>query len=84
MPGEGSRAPHGMLFPDELPEFRLHVPEVLRQPLEEGVATITCAAISEAFSACLILTGAMNPCPCGQRDRPEKPRTCTPVEAQKC
>jgi magnesium chelatase family protein len=83
MPGEVSLAHHGMLFLDELPEFRRHVLEVLRQPLEDGVVTITRAAMSVTFPARLMLVGAMNPCPCGQRGHPEKNCTCTPLDVKK-
>jgi magnesium chelatase family protein len=83
MPGEVSLAHHGILFLDELPEFKRHVLEVLRQPLEDGVVTITRAAMSVTFPARLTLVGAMNPCPCGQRGHPEKTCTCTPLEVKK-
>jgi magnesium chelatase family protein len=83
LPGEVSLAHHGVLFLDELPEFRRHVLEVLRQPLEEGVVTIARAAMSVTFPARLTLVGAMNPCPCGQRGNPEKHCTCTPLDVKK-
>jgi magnesium chelatase family protein len=83
MPGEVSLAHHGILFLDELPEFRRHVLEVLRQPLEDGVVTITRAAMSVTFPARLTLVGAMNPCPCGQRGHPEKTCSCTPLDVKK-
>jgi magnesium chelatase family protein len=82
-PGEVSRAHHGVLFVDELPEFRRHGLEVLRQPLENGVVTIARASMSVTLPARLMLVGAMNPCPCGQRGYPEQPRSCTPLEVQK-
>ena len=83
MPGEVSLAHHGILFLDELPEFRRHVLEVLRQPLEDGVVTIARASMSVTFPARLMLVGAMNPCPCGQRGHPEKNCTCTPLDVKK-
>ena len=83
MPGEVSLAHHGILFLDELPEFKRHVLEVLRQPLEDGVVTIARAAMSVTFPARLTLVGAMNPCPCGQRGHPDKHCTCTPLEVKK-
>jgi magnesium chelatase family protein len=72
-----------VLFLDELPEFRRHVLEVLRQPLEDGVVTIARAAMSVTFPARLMLVGAMNPCPCGQRGHPDKTCTCTPLDVKK-
>jgi magnesium chelatase family protein len=72
-----------VLFLDELPEFRRHVLEVLRQPLEDGVVTIARASMSVTFPARLMLVGAMNPCPCGQRGHPEKTCSCTPLDVKK-
>jgi magnesium chelatase family protein len=83
MPGEVSLAHHGILFLDELPEFKRHVLEVLRQPLEDGLVTIARASMSVTFPARLTLVGAMNPCPCGQRGHPEKNCTCTPLDVKK-
>ena len=74
-PGEVSLAHGGVLFLDELPEFRKSVLEVLRQPLEDGSVTISRALISLSYPARFMLAAAMNPCPCGYHG--DISRTCT-------
>ena len=80
-PGEISLAHGGVLFLDELPEFRKSVLEVLRQPLEERSIRITRVHGNYAFPADFMLVAAMNPCPCGHYPDPEK-CTCTPAQIQ--
>jgi magnesium chelatase family protein len=77
-PGEVSLAHHGVLFLDELPEFRRSTLEVLRQPLEEGKVTISRAATALTYPARFMLVAAMNPCPCGFYGDAKKACTCTP------
>ncbi len=77
-PGEITLAHRGVLFLDELPEFGQRVLEVLRQPLEDRIVTISRATGAITFPANFVLIGAMNPCPCGFAGDPVKPCTCTP------
>ncbi len=77
-PGEISLAHNGVLFLDELPEFKRTVLEVMRQPMEERRVTISRAKIALDFPASFMLIASMNPCPCGYYNHPEKDCTCPP------
>ncbi|AFD08983.1 YifB family Mg chelatase-like AAA ATPase [Solitalea canadensis] len=82
-PGEISLAHNGVLFLDELPEFKRTVLEVMRQPLEERRVTISRARISVEYPASFMLVASMNPCPCGFYNHPEKECVCAPGVVQK-
>jgi magnesium chelatase family protein len=81
-PGEVSLAHNGVLFLDELPEFRANVLEALRQPLEDGAVTISRAATSLSYPARFMLAAAMNPCPCGHLGDTAHGCACTPMMVQ--
>lgn len=78
-PGEISLAHNGVLFLDELPEFKRTVLEVLRQPMEERKVTISRARLSVDYPASFMLIASMNPCPCGYHNHPEKECVCNPT-----
>jgi magnesium chelatase family protein len=82
-PGEVSLAHNGVLFLDELPEFKRNVLEVLRQPLEDGTITVSRAIGSISYPASFMLVAAMNPCPCGFFTDPQKECGCTPMQIQR-
>ncbi len=82
-PGEISMANNGVLFLDELPEFKRSVLEVMRQPMEERRVTISRAKISIEYPANFMLVASMNPCPCGYYNHPEKECVCGPGVVQR-
>jgi magnesium chelatase family protein len=82
-PGEISLAHRGVLFLDELPEFRKSVLEALREPLEAGVVSVSRAAVQTQYPAVFQLIAAMNPCPCGYEGDPSGQCRCTPAEVQR-
>lgn len=82
-PGEISLAHNGVLFLDELPEFKRTVLEVMRQPLEDRIITISRAKSTVDYPASVMLCASMNPCPCGFHNHPEKMCMCNPGSRQK-
>lgn len=82
-PGEISLAHNGVLFLDELPEFKRTVLEVMRQPMEERKVTISRAKVSIEYPANFMLVASMNPCPCGYYNHPEKECVCGPGVVQR-
>lgn len=83
MPGEISLAHNGVLFLDELPEFKRSVLEVMRQPMEERRVTISRAKITIDYPANFMLIASMNPCPCGFYNHPEKDCVCGPAQVKR-
>ncbi|MEZ4829851.1 MAG: YifB family Mg chelatase-like AAA ATPase [Bacteroidia bacterium] len=82
-PGEISLAHNGILFLDELPEFKRTVLEVMRQPLEERKVTVSRAKITVDYPANFMLISSMNPCPCGYFNHPDKPCVCGQQQIQR-
>ncbi|HKL08609.1 MAG TPA: YifB family Mg chelatase-like AAA ATPase [Bacteroidales bacterium] len=82
-PGEISLAHNGVLFLDELPEFQRSVLEVMRQPLEDRIITISRAKFTVEYPASFMLVSSMNPCPCGYYNHPDKECVCAPGNIQR-
>ncbi|MFT6717326.1 MAG: magnesium chelatase family protein [Saprospiraceae bacterium] len=82
-PGEVSLAHNGVLFLDELPEFKRNVLEVMRQPLEERIVSVSRAKFSVDYPAGIMLIASMNPCACGYYNHPEKDCVCPPGSVQR-
>jgi magnesium chelatase family protein len=79
-PGEVTLSHNGVLFLDELPEFKRSALEALRQPIEDGAVTVSRANTALTFPSCFQLIAAMNPCPCGFLGHPKKQCRCTPAQ----
>ena len=82
-PGEITLSHRGVLFLDELPEFRRDALEVLRQPMESGYVTISRSLVCARFPARFLLAAGMNPCPCGFLGDPQRPCSCSPGKVRK-